>query len=525
MFPGFPTGDVHTSGPDCTSSCPSLTIDLPPAIYGKGVYPVKPGSTGPASGDGMELAAKKTRQERKADLRDLVYRILSDGLMIFLGLVMAPIVIIPLLIPTLSQPVVEFLNMADTTIIAIFVLEYVLKLALAEDPVSHFLDRWHLLDLVIITLPVLEVVPVAGSTLARSSPTLRLLRVVRVAAAGGRSVERRIEPETAVSVPATPAFSTMWIRGRVGDSGYVLEGLTPAEVKRYLDDPSVEAWFDLSGASRLDFPVLSEILDLPAVFFESRLMRPSHPGITFADTTRLIFVQEPERTLRVQNGVRIPVVTNIGLIIVNRGKTIVTVSKVEDRFFGPIRAGLDGSGLYGVPLDTRVLYGSLDRINESYTRILAELEAELMRLEGTPNNEMPKNFLDTVFQLKRVSSVLASSLFHQKEVATIIARDLPSTGSRAGEKSIFDVLASETDYLHESAGNIREGLLSLIDVHINTVSYEMNRAMRVIAVLPALVLIPTLVGQMLGMNILGIPFSLYLWQVTVWTLITMLAVG
>ncbi|MCM2464773.1 CorA family divalent cation transporter [Methanoculleus oceani] len=472
----------------------------------------------------MEQAAGKTRQERKADFRDLVYRILSDGLMIFLGLVMAPIVIIPLLVPTLSQPVVEFLNMADTTIIAIFVLEYVLKLALAEDPVSHFLDPWHLLDLVIITLPVLEVVPIAGSTLARSSPTLRLLRVVRVAAAGGRSVER-IEPEIAVPGPAAPAFSTMRIRGRVGDSGDGEREFTPAEVKRYLDDPSVEAWFDLSGASRLDFPVLSEILDLPAVFFESRLMRPSHPGITFADTTRLIFVQEPERTLRVQNGVRIPVVTNIGLIIVNRSRTIITVSKAEDRFFGPIRAGLYGSALAGVPLDTRVLYGSLDGINENYARILAELEAELMRLEGTPNNEMPKDFLDTVFQLKRVSSVLASSLFHQREVTTIIARDLPSTKSRAGEKSIFDALANETDYLHESAGNIREGLLSLIDVHINTVSYEMNRAMRVIAVLSALVLIPTLIGQVLGTNILGTPFSLHIWQVTAWTIISMLVVG
>ncbi|PKL56731.1 MAG: hypothetical protein CVV35_03420 [Methanomicrobiales archaeon HGW-Methanomicrobiales-6] len=504
----------------------SVPGDRPPTCYiRKGVYPVTPGSAGPVSGDGMQQATGKTRQERKADLRGLVYRILSDGLMIFLGLVMAPIVIIPLLLPALPQPVVEFLNMADTTIIAIFVLEYVLKLALAEDPVSHFLDRWHLLDLVIITLPVLEVVPVAGSTLARSSPTLRLLRVVRVAAAGGRSVERRIEPETAVAVPAEPAFSTMRIRGRVGDSGDGERGFTPAEVKRYLDDPRVEAWFDLSGVSRPDFPVLSGLLDLPGVFFESRLMRPSHPGITFADKTRLIFVQAPERTLRVQNGVRVPVVTNVGLIIVNRGKTIVTVSKAEDRFFGPIRAGLDGSALAGVPLDTRVLYGSLDGINENYARILAELEAELMRLEGTPNNEMPKDFLDTVFQLKRVSSVLASSLFHQREVATIIARDLPSTKSRAGEKSIFDALANETDYLHESAGNIREGLLSLIDVHINTVSYEMNRAMRVIAVLSALVLIPTLIGQVLGTNILGTPFSLSIWQVTAWTIISMLVVG
>jgi Mg2+ and Co2+ transporter CorA len=53
----------------------------------------------------------------------------------------------------------------------------------------------------------------------------------------------------------------------------------------------------------------------------------------------------------------------------------------------------------------------------------------------------------------------------------------------------------------------------------------MNRAMRVIAVLSALVLIPTLIGQVLGMNILGTPFSLYLWEVTVWTIISMLVVG
>lgn len=53
----------------------------------------------------------------------------------------------------------------------------------------------------------------------------------------------------------------------------------------------------------------------------------------------------------------------------------------------------------------------------------------------------------------------------------------------------------------------------------------MNRAMRVIAVLSALVLIPTLIGQTLGMNILGTPFALSLWEVTAWTVISMLVVG
>ncbi|MDD4252165.1 MAG: CorA family divalent cation transporter [Methanoculleus horonobensis] len=460
---------------------------------------------------------------RKAAARDLVYRILSDGLMIFLGLVMAPIVILPLLF-ALPEPVIEFFNLADTLIIAIFVIEYFLKLGLAENRVSHFLDRWHLLDLVIITLPALEVLPVAGSTLARSSPALRLLRVVRVAAAGGRSVERRIEPEVTALEPAPPPFSTMRIRGMAGGTGDVLD-LTSEEAKRYLESAPAGVWLDFSGVSRPDFPILAELLGVPAVYFESRLMRPSHPGITSAGATRLIFVQEPEQISRVRKGAPVPGVTKIGLIVVNRGETIATVAKARDHFFEQVQAGLGANALPGVPLHSRVLYGALDRINENYAAILVELEAELLRLEGTPSNEMPKDFLDSVFHLKRISSALASSLFHEREVTTVLARSISVSGSWAGQKSIFDALASETDYLHETAGNIREGLLTLIDVHINTVSYEMNRAMRVIAVLSALVLIPTLVGQMLGMNTLDVPFSLYLWQVTVWTVIAMLGVG
>jgi len=136
-----------------------------------------------------------------------------------------------------------------------------------------------------------------------------------------------------------------------------------------------------------------------------------------------------------------------------------------------------------------------------------------------------ENLLDTAFQFKRVSSTLASSLFHQKEVMAVTARNIPGMGPWAGEKSIFDTLADETAYLHETAGNIREGLLSLIDVRINAVSYEMNRAMRVIAVFSALVLIPTLIGQTLGTNILSAPFTLYLWEVTAWIIISLLVVG
>ena len=46
--------------------------------------------------------------------------------------------------------------------------------------------------------------------------------------------------------------------------------------------------------------------------------------------------------------------------------------------------------------------------------------------------------------------------------------------------------------------NIREEVLSVIDLHLNVVSFEMNRVMRVLAVIGALGLIPAIVAGLIA---------------------------
>ena len=53
----------------------------------------------------------------------------------------------------------------------------------------------------------------------------------------------------------------------------------------------------------------------------------------------------------------------------------------------------------------------------------------------------------------------------------------------------------------------------LINMHMDTLSYDMNRAMRLIASLTVIVGIPSLIGSILGANTVDLPFSLLLWQV------------
>ena len=86
--------------------------------------------------------------------------------------------------------------------------------------------------------------------------------------------------------------------------------------------------------------------------------------------------------------------------------------------------------------------------------------------------------------------------------------------AHAEHTEIVRVLGDRADYLYQTADNLREGVLSVIELHLNVVSFEMNKVMRLLAVVSVLGLAPAVVGGLLGMNLSGNPWPVTLWQVT-----------
>ena len=84
-------------------------------------------------------------------------------------------------------------------------------------------------------------------------------------------------------------------------------------------------------------------------------------------------------------------------------------------------------------------------------------------------------------------------------------------------------LADEAGYLYETVDNVREGALSLIDLHINVVSFEMNKVMRVLAVASVLAIVPAVIGGLFGVNTVDNPFAFTLPQITFGVAIGMIA--
>jgi Mg2+ and Co2+ transporter CorA len=135
-------------------------------------------------------------------------------------------------------------------------------------------------------------------------------------------------------------------------------------------------------------------------------------------------------------------------------------------------------------------------------------------LEDVPVRESSPAFFERAFHLKKELSGTQADLWRLKGVLADIAEGRSSLAG-TGETNVeaFRRLAANADYLFETVVNTREEVLSAIELHLNIVSFDMNRVMRVLAVVSVLGLIPAVIGGLFGMNLADNPWPFTLPQV------------
>jgi len=447
--------------------------------------------------------------DRKKDIRDTVNLILPDSLMIVLAFIMVPVILVPLFFDLTASMDASF-KFADYSILGIFILEYFLKLILARNIIKHFLDPWHLLDLLVVLLPLVVLVPVISQGFGYS-PLLRLLRIIRIVAVGSRAVDRRIQLASAMKSKEPVEKLPMEIRVMDGTLENIYENVSIIDLKKYIENAS-NTWIDVTSVSADDLEQLSNNLGVPKIILESELVEESYPRVDYFENYSLIFARVADIMTPVKGPIHLSI-NRTGLLVICQGLNIITLSKSQNGLFKLILENAKKIHAEGEPVSVSILYTLLRYILDKDKQIIAAMEKELMRLESIPYKERPSTFLETTFHLRKEANQLVPSLLHLKELISIISsKRVPLEGFDEKHEKIFDILLDEAVYLHETASNARDDLLSLIDLYINTTSYEMNKVMRVIAVITCLGIIPAVMG-LLGSNIAGNPWDIQLWQV------------
>ena len=447
--------------------------------------------------------------DRKKSLRETLDLLLPDGLMIALALIMIPIVLVPLFfdLPPSGSAALTFL---DYTVLSIFIIEYVSKTIAAPNLLKHILNPWHLLDLVVIAVPLVNLLPALSLRWGSSSLILRLLRIARVVAVGSRAVERRVEMASVLTEDVASKAEPLKIQIMEGAAANVHQNIAFERVRDFIASPT-QTWIDISCVSDDDFERLSSTLRIPRLLLESELTDESYPRVDYFESYSLIFAKIAEVQVSRRGSARL-VIDRKGILVVCQGQNIITLSKSRTDIFAMLIEKARKSVISDESLLVTILYSILQHILEKDKAIIAALEQELMILEGASLGKLPDNFLEITFYLRKEANHVVPSLLHLKEIiSVIISKRVPLEGFGEKHQALFDILGDEADYLHETASTARDNLQSLVDLYINTTSYQTNKVMRIIAVITSMTIIPAALG-LLGSNIVGNPWDIQLWQ-------------
>jgi Mg2+ and Co2+ transporter CorA len=269
-------------------------------------------------------------------------------------------------------------------------------------------------------------------------------------------------------------------------------------------------WHHASGLAADRLEEVASASGVSHALVEAALHESSYPRIESGArwTALTVSLPDPEDVLR-----RDPI-----LLLVSGSDILSLVRHPLDLPEPP--AG-PGALAWGPRCALHVLGRVLDR-NED---LAGRLEREVRALEELPAAESPAQFFEQTFRLKRSLSTAKGDLWRLRGLLEMLAdgrRTLPGLGPEQG--TLLRRLAEQADYLYETVDGILDALLSLIDLHINIAAHDMNRFMRLLAIVSALALIPAITGGLLGMNLGDSPWPMTLGQVAFCTLILMLGV-
>ena len=451
------------------------------------------------------------QRDPRANLREMVDSVFSDKLMIFLSLILIPLILLPFIFP-LSSTVLGFLEICDVIIVVLFVAEYTTKLYAAENRWSHFKSPWHLVDLLIITLPFMQYVPLLSITITGSpSLLLRLLRVPRALAVGSRVIVSR--RNNTIALKQETADHTTIIR-QVGSDLTITHNLSWDDLKTHIADENRHEWLDLHYVSNEGFAQLSSILGIPEPHFKSALVDEIYPHIDYVQKASFIFVQSGRIRYPAEDVANYLTISRSGVIVICDGKKIITVSRHNVDLLDEVLHSVqqkNNDTAFVVP----VLYSILEHMLNDYRSILSEIELEVMQIGNTHRSKLPRDFLERIYQLDKEVSRLVSNLVHFKDMLSIItSKKVPLEGFNKQSEEAFHVLQDGAGYLTELSHDLIENLRSNIDLYINQTSFETNRILKILAVITAISVIPTAVSGILGTNLLDVPYGASLWQLS-----------
>ena len=431
-------------------------------------------------------------------------RLLTEGVMGFLALVALGTACAPLCFDV-SPGVEEWFDAVEWVIVGVFAADYLLRLAIATDRWRFVTSPWRLVDLVVIGGALLTLLPQVDDAL-RGTLALRILLVGRAVVFGARAGMAMVVPRAAQRLVG--GASLVRVMRVPGEGSEEATAASWEDVVGWGRRPT-EQWFHAMGTSHERMTPIAESLGLTSA--DLRTLFDPAVGARVQRTPKAVFLV-----------ITIPRVATEGFpeaswsrivgVLPEAGILTATTSEadVPAMLLGSSSHGAVGRRPFGGQTMLRILELARDRFQLAVSRFGDEEEL----LQQVPLSDGSTRFLAQVFRLRREIAATAAELFRLGAIVRHLAEGrIAIPGATAEIAASLHSFDEQVTQLQRQFSDLRDDLQSLMDLHLNVKSYQMNSFMRFLAVVSFLGLIPAVAGGLLGMNVLGQPWPVTLGQI------------
>ncbi|MBI2238003.1 MAG: magnesium/cobalt transporter CorA [Actinobacteria bacterium] len=275
------------------------------------------------------------------------------------------------------------------------------------------------------------------------------------------------------------------------------EAFDPARVSDLLEDESTRLWLDIEGPTEADLAMIQEEFSLHPLAIEDAKHREQRPKVdVFQDSFSVVLygLALDERDELVESEMH--AFAGARFLVTLRFSPAFDLTGVIERWDRQPELTSEGGGF--------LLYALLDEVVDGYFTVIDRYEDLADEIEDRVfAEEADPEVQQDIFRLKREVVAFRRLVIPLREVLDLV-QEQPGFVTQVLGPYYRDV-ADHVIRVLEFTDNVRELLTAALEAQLSQVSNRLNVIMKQLTSWAAIVLVPTLIAGIYGMNFANMP--------------------
>lgn len=274
------------------------------------------------------------------------------------------------------------------------------------------------------------------------------------------------------------------------------EGFDPSLVSDYLQEPGTLVWLDLEDPSEQDLAMIEEEFSLHPLAMEDTRHKDQRPKVEIYDKSFFIVIHALRVGKEELEDQEIHCFAGSQYLLTLRYAPAFDLAPVLKRWEKQPDLTKEGGGF--------LLYALLDEVVDGYFDVIERFEDDSEGLEEAVfAEEVDPEVQERIFQMKKQVIEFRRRVMPIREVLDLIQEEagVVTESLRAYYRDVADHVIRVLEFVD----NVRELLTTILEAHLSQVSNRLNQVMKQLTSWAAIILVPTLIAGIYGMNFRQMP--------------------